>query len=137
MIPFTLEKLDYLLSSKQISGSLIAITFLIFFISLNYIIYFISAAAFVFTLYMLMVLYKYEKFGWLIGFAILMAASYALSRYSGSQTIFGVIMNYLPLLSFFLFCTVLKIQAGEWVSELEYERELRRQKAIEKHGKPQ
>lgn len=134
MIPVTLEKLDELLGSKKISGALVAVTFLIFFFSLNYILLFILAAAVLFALYMMAVLYKYEKYGWMTAFVILMSATCLLSVFSGNYTIFGIIINYLPLFSFFLFCAVLKVQVRDWVMELDYERDLRRQQAINEFG---
>jgi hypothetical protein len=133
MIPFTLEKLDELLGSKKISGALIAVTFLIFFFSLNYILFIISLAVFLFTIYMLSVLYRYKKFGWITAFVILMSGSFILSLFSEQGSTMSVIVSYLPLLSFFLYCTILKVQVREWVLELEYERDIRRQKAIEEY----
>jgi hypothetical protein len=130
MIPFTLEKLDELLHSKRISSAMIAVTFLIFFFNISFIIWLLAAIAVLFTVYSLRVLYQEEKYRWFFGFIFVMAISSLLSLFGRQGTILGYIFSYLPLLAFFLYFLVIKVRVREWVLELEYEREMRRYKAI-------
>jgi hypothetical protein len=130
MIPVTLEKLDELLHSKRISSALIAVTFLIFFFNISFIIWLLAAIAVLFTVYSLRVLYQEEKYRWFFGFIFVMAISSLLSLFGRQGTILGYIFSYLPLLAFFLYFLVIKVRVREWVLELEYEREMRRYKAI-------
>jgi hypothetical protein len=130
MIPVTLEKLDELLHSKRISSAMIAVTFLIFFFNISFIIWLLAAIAVLFTVYSLRVLYQEEKYRWFFGFIFVMAISSLLSLFGRQGTILGYIFSYLPLLAFFLYFLVIKVRVREWVLELEYEREMRRYKAI-------
>ena len=130
MIPVTLEKLDELLHSKRISSALIAVSFFIFFFNISFIIWLLAAIAVLFTVYSLRVLYQEEKYRWFFGFIFVMVISSLLSLFGGQGTILGYIFSYLPLLAFFLYFLVIKVRVREWVMELEYEREMRRYKAI-------
>lgn len=135
MIPFTINKLDELLSSKAISGGLIAGTFLIFFFNFSLVLQTISAVVILFSIYMPIVLYRHQKFGWFYSFLGIMSLSFGLSYLTDFGTVSWAFTNYLPLFSFFIYCTVLKIKVREWVLELDYDRDQRFQNAIEQHKK--
>lgn len=135
MIPFTIKKLDELLSSKAISGGLIASTFLIFFFNFSLVLQTISAVVILFSIYMTIVLYRHQKYGWFYSFLGIMSLSLGLSYLTDFGTVSWAITNYLPLFSFFIYCTVLKIQIREWVLELDYDRDQRFQNAIEQQRK--
>lgn len=137
MIPFTIKKLDELLSSQVISGVLIAGTFLIFFLNFSLVLQTMSAVIILFSIYMPIVLYRHQKFGWFYSFLGIMILSFGLSYFTDIGTVSWAITNYLPLFSFFIYCAILKIQIREWVMEMDYERDQRFQNAIEQNRKNQ
>ena len=132
MISLNLESLDQLLSSKKIASVIGGSTFLIFIFSISFVIQILAIAAVIFSVYMLAVLFTEKKFGWIAGFAVLMGISWVPALIMTiDSTILDTLILYLPLFSFFLYCTVLKIQTTQWVQERDIKKEIFRKKWIQ------
>lgn len=124
----TLPHLYHLLSSKAISATILGICFLFIF-SMNLAIvslFLISVLAIPFSLYMLFVLYKYEKIGWIAGFIIWIGISFLPRFFISVDNLFLIVIKYLPLIFFVLYAILLKEKVGEWIIEMKFERESNR-----------
>lgn len=73
--------------------------------------------AVVFTPYMLFVLYKEGKRGWLIFFAFLVGVPVALAFVSTGSPIFDAVLDFMPLLAYFFYCYLLRFSVREWISD--------------------
>jgi hypothetical protein len=70
-----------------------------------------------FAPYLLFVLYKSGKWGWLLAFAIMVGIPLALLFVPTESTVLKTILLFLPLLSFYFYCYILRFSVGEWLSE--------------------
>jgi len=122
----TLSYLHKLLSSERIGYGVLFFS-IVFFFYMN-LVWLISiliiALAIPFSLYMMIVLYRYDKKGWIYGFILLMVISFLpMFVFSGEHLLF-IALKFAPLLMFILYNMALKIKAGEWLIEREFESEI-------------
>lgn len=125
----SLPQLYKLLNTKAISVGVVGISFLFIF-SMNLVgivVFMILALAIPFSVYMLFVLYKYEKKGWIIGFLIWMSISFMPLIFMSNDNLVSIVLDFLPLLFFALYAMILKEKVGEWLLEMDFERETRNQ----------
>jgi hypothetical protein len=104
-----LRKLQYWLK-YELSSSLL---FLLSFFGLMFV-FVLVFFALIFTPFMLYVLYKEKRKGWIIFFFILISSPFVL-LFAGSQYL--LVAGFLSLATFYLFCFLLKFASDEWVKE--------------------
>ncbi len=73
--------------------------------------------AIVFAPYMLFVLYKNGKRGWLIFFGVLVGIPTVLAFSSTDNIVLSTLLHYLPLLTFYFYCFLLRLSVDDWVSD--------------------
>lgn len=73
--------------------------------------------AVVFAPYMLYVLYTNRKRGWIITFAIMVGIPVPFAFLSTSSIIIDTGLHFLPLLTFYFYCYLLRFSVGEWISD--------------------
>jgi hypothetical protein len=73
--------------------------------------------AILFTPYMLFVLYKNRKHGWLLLFAIIVGIPILPAFLSTGNFVLNVMMHFLPLLAFYLYCFLLRFSVDDWISD--------------------
>jgi hypothetical protein len=73
--------------------------------------------AIVFAPYMLYVLYKNRKHGWLVAFAIMVGIPLPFAFLSTGSVIIDTGLHFLPLLTFYFYCYLLRFSVGEWISD--------------------
>lgn len=81
------------------------------------------AIAIPFSLYMLLVLYLHRKRGWIYGFLIIMAISF-VPFFLSNDDLLLIALKFTPLLTFVLYTMALRLKVGEWLMEMEHEREM-------------
>lgn len=120
-----LVKLDYYLNYELSSSALFVIAlFNVMFLPI------IMLVALIFTPYLLFVLYKERRTGWIIGFFIMVILPYALMQIFISGYA-AIIASSIPLGLFYLYCFALKMSTREWVTaenarnELAYKRKIK------------
>lgn len=82
------------------------------------------AAAVVFAPYMLFVLYKEGKRGWLIFFAVLVGGPVALTFIHTGSHPFDVFLDFMPLLAYYFYCYLLRFSVREWISDADMASEI-------------
>lgn len=126
----TLFNLYKILDSKAITTAILGVGFLFIFsmnlAALTSIL--ITILAIPFSFYMLFVLYQYDKKSWIAGFLIWMGISFIPFFFLTPGNMFLIILRFAPLLFFMLYTMILKEQVGEWLIDLEFEREIKNQK---------
>ncbi|MCX6151751.1 MAG: hypothetical protein NTX22_14605 [Ignavibacteriales bacterium] len=75
------------------------------------------AAAIIFTPFMLFVLYKERKFGWITTFILMISIPLSLNLITVKDPTFTFIKMLLPLASFYFYCFILRFSVNDWVSE--------------------
>lgn len=109
-----LRRLYYWLSYQRYTGVLYGgLLFVPWFIIL---VALIGIAA-VFTPFMLFVLYKEDKKGWLIFFFILVGVPVALTFISTGSELLDQILDFAPLLAYLFYCYLLRFSVREWISD--------------------
>jgi hypothetical protein len=86
-----------------------------FFIYANII--FLTVAAFVFTPFMLYDLYKENKKGWIITFLVMVCIPFLALLLVYFSTKFNMILLYILIGLYYLYCFLLRHEVNEWVSE--------------------
>lgn len=125
----TLSNLYRLLSTKTIPTAVIGIGFLFIFsmdiatVSLLL----VTILAIPFSVFMIVVLYRHQKRTWITGFFIWMGISFIPLLFLENKNLFFVVLKFAPLLFFVLYTMLLRERVGEWISEIEFERELKQQ----------
>lgn len=109
-----LKRLYYWLSYHRFTGvlygGLLFVPWLLVLVAL-------IALAVVFAPYMLLVLYKEGKRGWLIFFAVLVGAPVALTFIHTGSQMFDAFLDFMPLLAFYFYCYLLRFSVREWISD--------------------
>lgn len=108
---------------KVIAFGAIVISFLFIF-NMNLVglmIFLILTLTIPFTIYMLYVLHRYHKTGWIVGFLILMSISFIPPYLITGYNLFMMAFQFTPLLFFVLYTFLLRMKVGEWIIETEYE----------------
>jgi hypothetical protein len=86
----------------------------------------VSIIALPFSLYMLFVLYRYEKKGWIIGFVVWMGISFIPFFFLPNNNLLLIALKFSPLLFFVFYTIVLKEKVGEWLMKMEFEKQKNR-----------
>lgn len=73
--------------------------------------------AVVFAPYMLLVLYRSGRRGWLVFFAAIVGVPTVLAFLPIDDIVVSTILHFLPLLTFYFYCFVLRYAVAEWVSD--------------------
>jgi hypothetical protein len=118
-----LHHLKKALDSKVLAVIVVGVSFVFIFdpAAFSLILKIIIVACILFVPFMLYVLYLHDKKIWIAGFSLLMAVSLLPSVFIDFEsTVTGYLMNYLPLLSFLIYCCALNLKAGEWIIETQY-----------------
>ena len=124
---FTLTKLNAALTSKYVAYFFVGICVL-FVVDLRA--YATGAATIVLTLfgivltffvpYMLIVLFFYQKTGWLIGFAVSIGTGFIPTTFfSPESEIVSYLYEMLPILFLLIYMWALRQKTGEWLIEAE------------------
>lgn len=78
------------------------------------------ALAIIFAPYVLYVLFRNHKHGWLVFFAILVGIPAGLAFLRTGNLVLDTGLHFLPLLTFYLYCFLLRLAADDWISEVSY-----------------
>jgi len=97
----------------EIAGSVL---FLFSFFA-GFLIFFLIAAAIVFTPFMLFVLYKENKKGWIVFFFILIVIPFILSTIFHFTFSFVFPWHLIVLVLFYFYCFLLRIEVNNWMRE--------------------
>ncbi len=118
----TLSYLHKLLTSNGISVGLVAIS-LVFIMNMNLVglmLILITALAIPFSIYMLYILYLYDKKSWIYGFLIGLSISFLPIVTLSNENVLLIATKFAPLLFFVLYNMSLKMKVGEWLIEEEF-----------------
>lgn len=124
-----LKKLNYYLNF-EVSSVIFYLLFL--FLSSTITIIILGSAALIFTPYMLFVLFKEKKTGWLITFLIMVILPFIAGMLFYSTEVKSMILPNVTFGTFFLYCFLLKMSTRDWVSDedarnqLNYQRKMRK-----------
>jgi hypothetical protein len=73
--------------------------------------------AVLFAPYMLFVLYKNGKSGWLTAFPIVVGVPIGIAFVPTGSYPFDTLLHFLPLLAFYFYCFALRFSVIEWISD--------------------
>lgn len=76
--------------------------------------------AVIFAPYVLYVLYRNHKNGWLVFFAILVGIPTVLAFLSTGNFVLDTGLHFLPLLTFYVYCFLLRLAVDDWISDVSY-----------------
>lgn len=119
----TLSYLHMILNSNAIGVGLIVLSIL-FIANMNLVglmLFAITILAIPFSMYMVYVLYLYDKKGWIYGFLIMMGISFLPLLLVSNEGLLFTFLKFTPLLSFVLYNMALKFKVGEWLMEIDFE----------------
>lgn len=102
---------------------------------LKLLLWFIAAAAVLFTPYIFYVLIKERKFGWIIIFFLMIIIPLLAAHILFIDALFHDAIILIPLLSFYLYCYLIKYEVDRWLSEYYSHQELLKQRE-EKENRP-
>jgi len=106
-----LERLSRILN-YQLSTSVLLIGYYF-----SPVLYLAIIAAVLFAPYMLFVLFREKRFGWITFFIILVLCPIFISLLFFYHTEYFIIFMLIPLALFYFYCFLLKITIGDWVQE--------------------
>jgi hypothetical protein len=86
--------------------------------------YIIIAAAILFTPYMLFVLIKERKYGWIVIFFLMVVLPYPVIYVIIGEYILLTAWLLLPVISFYLYCFFIKFSIDDWLREYNWEQQL-------------
>lgn len=118
----TLSYLHKILNSKAIATGLVVFSIL-FILNMNLVglmFLLIIALAVPFSIYMMYVLYLYDKRGWIYGFLILMGVSFLPLLFLSNEPLILIFLKFTPLLAFVLYNMALKFKVGEWLMDMDF-----------------
>lgn len=118
----TLSYLYKILKSNAISVGLVVISILFIF-KMNLVglmLFLFTILAILFSIYMLTILYLYDKKSWIYGFLIGMAISFLPMLFFSNKNILIIVIKFAPLLFFVIYNMFLKMKVGEWLIEKEF-----------------
>jgi predicted neutral ceramidase superfamily lipid hydrolase len=87
------------------------------FLSVYFYSWLLIAAALVFTPYMLYVLYKEKRTGWISAFLILIILPLIVILVLPIETTLFLMLSNIPLALFFLYCFILRFEVNSWIRE--------------------
>lgn len=88
----------------------------------------IAAAAILFTPYIIYVLIKEKKFGWIITFFVMIIIPLLLAHILFRDALFYEAIILIPLVSFYFYCYLIKYEVDRWLNEYYSHQELLQQK---------
>lgn len=91
-------------------------------------IYIIVIAAILFTPYMIYVLIKEKKYGWIIFFFLLVVLPYPVTYLIIGDYILLPAWLLLPIIPFYFYCFLIKYSVSQWLNEFNAEQQLAEQK---------
>ncbi len=74
--------------------------------------------AIIFAPYVLYVLFRNHKYGWLVFFAVLVGIPTGLAFLSTGNFVLDTGLHFLPLLTFYLYCFLLRLAVDDWISDV-------------------
>jgi len=86
--------------------------------------YIIIAAAILFTPYMLYVLIKERKYGWIVIFFLMVVLPYPVIYLIIGEYILLTAWLLLPVIPFYLYCFLIKFSVDDWLREYNWEQQL-------------
>ena len=86
--------------------------------------YIIIAAAILFTPYMLYVLIKERKYGWIVIFFLMVVLPYPVIFLIIGEYILLTAWLLLPVIPFYLYCFLIKFSVDDWLREYNWEQQL-------------
>lgn len=122
----TLSYLYKLLDNNKIGVGILGFSFLFIF-TMNLatlLVLILIAIAIPFSLYMILVLFLHHKRSWIYGYLILMGVSFIPVISFSNENILLIALKFAPLLAFVLYTMALRLKVGEWLIEMEHEREM-------------
>jgi hypothetical protein len=90
----------------------------------------ISVAAILFTPYIFYVLIKEKKYGWIITFFMMTLIPLSLTYILFKDSIFIEALILIPLLSFYIYCYLIKFEVDKWLSDYSWHQERLQQKKV-------
>lgn len=90
--------------------------------------YIIIGAAILFTPYLLYVLIKERKYGWIIMFFLLVLLPYPVLYLIIGEYILLPGWMLLPIISFYFYCFIIKFSVEDWLREYSWEQQLLQQR---------
>jgi hypothetical protein len=97
--------------------------------------YIIIIAAILFTPYMLYVLIKERKYGWIVMFFLVVVLPYPVLYFIIGDYILLPGWMLLPIISFYFYCFIIKFSVEDWLREYSWEQQLIQQKKDEEERK--
>jgi len=126
--PFS--KLDYYLN-YELSSSALYILGICAIAIYPVVMIIITITAVIFTPYLLFILYKEKKFGWITAFFIMVVLPLLINILFISDY-FSNILNSIIIGLFYLFCYILKMSTRDWVAEDKARFELNKKRELKK-----
>lgn len=120
-----LKKLQYFLNYEISSSILYLLSFHVYIL-----IYVVSAAAIVFTPFMLYVLFKESKNGWLAAFVVIVLLPASIALILGTASGFGKIALLITLALFYFYCSLLRYTIHDWVEDINAKQKYRVEKFV-------
>lgn len=109
------QRLRQLHRYLTVEGSSIVIFLALSFIPYDVVFVVLAGIAMIFTPLLLVTLYKERRIGWLIGFTAVVGVPLAASFIPTENRILQEVLMSTPLLTFYLYCWVLRWAVGEWL----------------------
>lgn len=88
----------------------------------------IATAAILFTPYIFYVLIKENKYGWIITFFLITIIPLAMTYILFKNSIFIEALILIPLLSFYIYCYLIKFEVDKWIADYSWHQERLQQK---------
>lgn len=99
-----------------------AVIFILNFWPIN--LYVIVGASILFTPYMLYVLFKERKYGWIVIFILMVVLPYPVIYLIIGEYILLTAWLLLPVIPFYLYCFLIKFSVDDWLGEYNWEQQL-------------
>jgi hypothetical protein len=106
-----LKRLNYWLKYELSSSVLLLLSWL-----WGLAIFLATVAALIFTPFMIYILYKERKFGWLIFFFILVILPLIIITAFFLHSSYFMVMIYIPIVLFYFYCFLLRYTIEDWLS---------------------
>lgn len=87
-----------------------------------------TIAAVLFAPYLLYVLFKEERFGWITTFFVMITPPVLLTLFLGISGEYFSIALLVSLGLFYLYCFIIRMSVNEWIREYNWSNELQKQK---------
>ncbi len=125
-----IKRLDYYLN-YQLSTSVLCIIILLSATLQGILVLFLYLAALIFIPYLLFVLIKEKKYGWIAAFIIFVAAPFITSKIFITGA-YASLADLVALGSFYLYCFLLKMITRDWVSAENAKNDLAHKRMLKK-----